>query len=78
MPLLKFILIFILTVFLISYIIRILFAFLIRRFVKKYGFNTEGGQGKPEGKVSFTRKPQKEKVIQNDVGEYIDYEDVKE
>jgi len=45
---------------------------------KKFGGYGESRRGKSEGEVHMSRPPEKEKIVDKDVGEYVDYEEVKE
>jgi hypothetical protein len=55
-----------------------LLKYFIKQLGKRYGgFNNEA-ERKPEGSVHVSSKPQKDKVVDKSVGEYIDYEEVKD
>tara|TARA_B100000579_G_C22228618_1_gene575000 strand:- start:137 stop:394 length:258 start_codon:yes stop_codon:yes gene_type:complete len=72
--------------FLISYILRILgryiFPILLKRYINKkqsqfhQQFNQQGSNLEKEGKVSIKTKPKKSKNDTNDMGEYVDFEEV--
>jgi len=74
--LLRFIFIFFLVIFLLGYISRILLHFFFKRMNKKYG----GGQSheqRPEGDVKVNQTRSAGKRVSKDVGDYIEYEEVK-
>ena len=72
--------------FLISYILRILgryiFPILLKRYINKkqsqfnQQFNQQDSPVEKEGKVSIKTKPKKSKNDTNDMGEYVDFEEV--
>ena len=72
--------------FLISYILRILgryiFPILLKRYINKkqsqfnQQFNQHDSNLEKEGKVSIKTKPKKSKNDTNDMGEYVDFEEV--
>ena len=72
--------------FLISYILRILgryfFPILLKRYINKkqsqfnQKFNQHDSNLEKEGKVSIKTKPKKSKNDTNDMGEYVDFEEV--
>ena len=72
--------------FLISYILRILgryiFPILLKRYIKKkqsqfnQQFNQQDSTLENEGKVSIKTKPKKSKNDTDDMGEYVDFEEV--
>ena len=72
--------------FLISYILRILgryiFPILLKRYINKkqsqfnQQFNQQDSNLEKEGKVSIKTKPKKSKNDTNDMGEYVDFEEV--
>ena len=72
--------------FLISYILRILgrylFPILLKRYIKKkqsqfnQQFNQQNSPVEEEGEVSIKTKPKKSKTDTNDMGEYVDFEEV--
>ena len=74
--------------FLISYILRILgryvFPILLKRYINKkqsqfnQQFNHQDSNLEKEGKVSIKTKPKKSKNDTNDMGEYVDFEEVDE
>ena len=72
--------------FLISYILRVLgryfFPILLKRYIKKkqsqfnQQFNPQGSPVEEEGEVSIKTKPKKSKTDTDDMGEYVDFEEV--
>ena len=72
--------------FLISYILRILgryiFPILLKRYINKkqsqfnQQFNPQNSPLDKEGEVSIKTKPKKSKNDINDMGEYVDFEEV--
>ena len=72
--------------FLISYILRILgryiFPILLKRYIKKkqsqfnQQFNQQDSTLEKEGEVSVKTKPKKSKTDTDDMGEYVDFEEV--
>tara|TARA_B100001094_G_scaffold206554_1_gene200419 strand:+ start:805 stop:1062 length:258 start_codon:yes stop_codon:yes gene_type:complete len=72
--------------FLISYILRILaryiFPILLKRYINKkksqfnQQFNQQDSTLEKEGKVSVKTKPKKSKNDTDDMGEYVDFEEV--
>ena len=72
--------------FLISYILRILGRYilpiLLKRFASKMKdrfqgqFNQQNSPVEEEGEVSIKTKPKKSKTDTNDMGEYVDFEEV--
>ncbi|MBT4479069.1 MAG: DUF4834 family protein [Flavobacteriales bacterium] len=72
--------------FLISYILRILgryiFPILLKRYIKKkqsqfnQQFNQQDSTLEKEGEVSIKTKPKKSKTDTDDMGEYVDFEEV--
>ena len=72
--------------FLISYILRILgryiFPILLKRYINKkqsqfnQQFNPQDSTLEKEGKVSIKTKPKNSKNDANDMGEYVDFEEV--
>ena len=74
--------------FLISYILKLLVRFLFPVLLKRYfskkqsqfnhQFNTQQYPVEKEGNVSIKTKPNKSKTDTNDMGEYVDFEDVDE
>jgi hypothetical protein len=75
--LLKFFAIVFLVIFLIGTIARIVLQSLFKRMGKKYGFYQEE-QTRPEGDVTVNPTKQKNKIVNKDVGDYVDFEEVKE
>ncbi|MBT7726355.1 MAG: DUF4834 family protein [Flavobacteriales bacterium] len=72
--------------FLISYILRILgryiFPILLKRYINKkqsqfnQQFNQQDSTLEKEGEVSIKTKPKKSKTDTDDMGEYVDFEEV--
>ena len=82
---LKVVLIVLLIYFGLKLIIRWLGPILLRWFLKKIGkkfeqkfsnFDPTGQQQQQEGEVTIEKKPKKRGKSKNDVGEYIDYEEI--
>ena len=83
---LKGLIIFLFWFFLISYILRVLgryfFPILLKRYINKkqsqfnQQFNQQDSPIEKEGKVSVKTKPKKSKTDTNDMGEYVDFEEV--
>ena len=74
--LLKFFAIVFLVIFLIGMIARIVLQSLFKRMGKKYGFYQEK-QTRPEGDVTVNPTKPKSKIVNKDVGDYVDFEEVK-
>ena len=81
MALIKFILI----VALIYYLLRIIFRQILPSFVKKQfkkmadeANNNNGKAYKQEGTITIDHAPEKSKLPDNNLGEYVDFEDIKE
>ena len=76
MALIKFILI----LFVIFFLIRVFARYVLRSYVKNMqrNFNDRQNQQsqKKEGDVTINTKPQKEKKIDRDEGDYVDYEEI--
>jgi hypothetical protein len=72
--------------FLISYILKVLGRYilpiLLKRYIKKkqsqfnQQFNHQDSPIEKEGKVSIKTKPKKSKTDTNDMGDYVDFEEV--
>ena len=72
--------------FVISYILRILgryiFPILLKRYINKkqsqfnQQFNPQNSPLEEEGEVSIKKKPKKSATDKNDIGEYVDFEEV--
>jgi cell division protein YceG involved in septum cleavage len=71
---LKIFLIIFLIIFLLSYIVRILIYFLFKRLKKQF---ENPYQQKPEGNVTIKNGGTSNKKVDKNVGDYIDYEEVK-
>lgn len=80
----KIILVFILIYLLFSILIRYVFPYLIKRHFRKtqekfYGKSTESKKRKKEGAVNIDYDPNNNnKKNGDDLGEYVDYEEIKE
>jgi len=73
----RFFAIFFLIIVLLGYISRFLLRFFVKRMQKRYEKNQQQGRYKrKEGEVHVTKTPPKEKIVDKDVGEYVDYEEV--
>ena len=78
----KIIAIIFLTYLLLKYLGRILAPILLKRFASKMKdrfqgqFNQENSPVEEEGEVSIKTKPKKSKTDTNDMGEYVDFEEV--
>jgi archaellum component FlaG (FlaF/FlaG flagellin family) len=76
MALIKFVLI----LFVIFFLIRVFARYVLRSYVKNMqrNFNDRQNQQsqKKEGDVTINTKPQKEKKIDRDEGDYVDYEEI--
>lgn len=77
MALIKFVLI----LFVIFFLIRVFARYVLRSYVKNMQSNFNDRQNqqsqKKEGDVTINTKPQKEKKIDRDEGDYVDYEEIK-
>lgn len=73
---------FLLILFIIFFVIRIFSRFVLRRYVKNMRNQYENQQNqynkKHEGDVTINTKPEMDKKIDKDEGDYIDYEEIKE
>lgn len=74
----RFLLIFFIVVYALGLLFRLILRYTFHRMGKKYGGYGESRRGKTEGEVHVSRPPEKEKIVDKDVGEYVDYEEVKE
>ena len=78
----KIIAIIFLTYLLLKYLGRILVPILLKRFASKMRdnfqgqFNQQNSHVEEEGEVSIKTKPKKSKTDTNDMGEYVDFEEV--
>ena len=78
----KIIAIIFLTYLLLKYLGRILAPILLKRFASKMKdrfqgqFNQENSPVEEEGEVSIKTKPKKSATDKNDIGEYVDFEEV--
>lgn len=78
MFLIRFILIFFLIILLLGYVFRLFARVFLKRFQHRYGGEQNHKQQRPEGDVYVSKTAQKEKVVDKDVGDYVDYEEVDE
>lgn len=73
---------FILILFIIFFLIRIITRYVLRSYFKNMQRNFENQQNqhnrKKEGDVTINTKPRKEKKIDNDEGDYVDFEELDE
>jgi hypothetical protein len=78
LALLRFIAIFFLSVVLLSYVIRFLLRIFLKRMQKRYNnqYNQSDTTNRKEGEVHVSQVKQKDKIVDNNVGDYIDYEEV--
>lgn len=66
-------------IFLIVFGVVLVSRFLLRRFVRKMGggsHNQTQNRTRREGDVRVSTQHKKEKIVDKDVGEYVDYEEV--
>ena len=78
-------LIIILSFFALGYLLRLLSPYIlkwyVRRMQKRFGFTEQGQQRRQEGEVTInktsTANNKKKKTVAKDVGDYIDFEEVK-
>lgn len=75
---LKFLLIFFIIIYLLSFIGKWFFTSLVNKATSGSHFNSGQQNNRPEGDVSVQKEPQKSKLFKKDDGEYVDYEEVKE
>jgi hypothetical protein len=78
MAVLRFLLIFFLVIFIISYIIRVLLRVFFKRMESNFNQQQQGRNSRPEGDVSVSKPPKHDKLVDKDVGDYVDYEEVDE
>lgn len=73
---------FLLILFIIFFIIRLLTRFVLGSYIKNMKRNFENQQNhsnnRKEGDVTINTKPKTDKKIDKDEGDYIDYEEIKE
>ncbi|MFP4557318.1 MAG: DUF4834 family protein [Bacteroidales bacterium] len=74
----RFFAIFFLIIVLLGYLSRFLLRIFVRRMQKRYNNEQQQQQKyrRKEGDVHVTKTPPKEKIVDKDVGEYVDYEEV--
>lgn len=80
----KYILVFILIIFSLSYIFRLLFPWMLRRLARRvqsqYGYTNPSQEHRKEGNVKVdgsTKHPNSKKKVSKNVGDYVDFEEVK-
>ncbi|HCX99478.1 MAG TPA: hypothetical protein DG754_04985 [Bacteroidales bacterium] len=78
MFLIRFVFIFFLIIFLLGYVFRLFAGVFLKRFQNKYGGGQNQKQQRAEGDVYVSKTAQKEKIVDKDVGDYVDYEEVDE
>jgi hypothetical protein len=71
-------LIFFLVIIVLGYVFRFVARLYLKRFQNKYNQSQNQPKQRPEGEVYVSKTVKKEKVVDKDVGDYIDYEEVKE
>ncbi len=74
---LRFVLIAILVIYAVGFIFRLLLRFYIKRMGKKYGWNAQESEQRPEGEIKVKGNRPQSKKVDKDLGEYVDYEEVK-
>ena len=75
MFLFRFLAIILLIIFGVTYISRLV----LRQFIRKMGgdaHNQSQRKTRPEGEVHVSTQQQKEKIVDKNVGEYVDYEEL--
>lgn len=75
MAILRFLLIFFLVIILISYIVRILARIFFKRIQRDFN-QQQGYKNRPEGDVTVSSPPKQSKIVDKNVGDYVDYEEV--
>ena len=67
-----------LVIFLIAFISRLFLRSFFRRMESRFGGTAEQQRKqRPEGEVYVSKSTKKEKIVDQDVGDYVDYEEVK-
>lgn len=74
---LRFVLIAILVIYAVGFIFRLLLRFYIKRMGKRYGWNAQESEQRPEGDIEVKGNRPQSKKVDKDLGEYVDYEEVK-
>ena len=70
------VLILVVAFYIIGFIGRLLVPFLIRRQVRKYGQQQNKYKEKKEGEITIDKNPKKNNILNNNDGEYVDYEEI--
>lgn len=78
MFIIRFILIFFLIIYLLGYVFRFIIKLYLKRFQHRYDNGENQKQQRPEGDVFVSKTVPKEKVVDKNVGDYVDYEEVKD
>jgi hypothetical protein len=73
---LRFVLIAILVIYVLGFISRFLLRLYVKKMGKRYGWNTQEDEKRPEGEVKVTQSPRSNKKVDDSLGEYVDYEEV--
>jgi hypothetical protein len=74
---LRFVLIAIIVIYLLGFIFRLFLRFYIKRMGKRYGWNAQESEQRPEGDIKLKGTQPKSKKVDKDLGDYVDYEEVK-
>lgn len=74
---LRFILIAILVIYIMGFIFRLLLRFYIKRMGKRYGWNAHESEQRPEGDIKVKGAQPKTKKVDKNIGDYVDYEEIK-
>ena len=74
--LLRFFAIVTLVFFLIALIARFVLRNFFKRMQNQYNSSERAGKQRPQGDVYVSKTPNKDKIVDKDVGDYIDYEEV--
>ena len=72
----KFLAITVLVVVILGFLSRFLLAYFLRRLSRKFGGQQNAGKRRREGEVNIETNPRKGKIMDDKVGDYIDYEEV--
>ena len=85
MPLLKFLFIAVLVYYALKLILKSAMPYLFESYMdklnKQMGGDTKNFQkrkNRKDGQITVDYEPQKEKIIENETGEYVDFEEIKE
>ena len=78
MGFLKFIAIFFLVLFLLAQVSKLLLRYYLKKMQKRYKdqHNQYQRESTREGDVHMSHSPNKDKIVDKDVGDYVDYEEV--